>query len=120
MEDFGTTSTSNPLQPSTDVEKQVQEEKELAVAGSGKLILDEERETGAVSWHVYHSYAKAMGSMWWAVAFGLFLSLTQAAQIFNSLFLGFWTGSDISSFDNNDYMAVYACEPVHSVWKDFC
>jgi len=73
-----------------------------------QLILEEERETGAVSWHVYYSYAQSMGTLWWAVIFGSFLALTQVAQVFNSLFLGWWTGSQFPGWTNGMYMAVYA------------
>lgn len=75
---------------------------------SGKLILDEEREIGAVSWHVYLSYARSMGGIRWGVAFSICLILTQVASVFNSLFLGFWTGSTIPGFSTGEYMAVYA------------
>lgn len=106
MEEFG--STSNSEDTAEVLTKNV--ESDLDKGAGGKLILEEEREVGAVSWHVYYRYAKSMGSMWWAVIFGTFLALTQAAQVFNSLFLGFWTGREISGFGNGDYMAVYACE----------
>ncbi len=109
MEEFGSTSDSKdhgevvPKSEAADPEK----------GPGGKLILEEEREVGAVSWHVYYSYAKSMGSMWWAVVFGSFLVFTQAAQVFNSLFLGFWTGKEIKGWSNGDYMAMYAGELDH-------
>ena len=107
MEEFGTTSAVEGDDPDLAREPEQDDDIDLKVGG-GKLILEEEREIGAVSWHIYYSYAKSMGSMWWAVGFSLFLAATQAAQVFNSLFLGFWTGKEISGFSNGEYMAVYA------------
>ena len=107
MEEFGSTSNSESV---ADTTADIREDPVDLKLNGGKLILDEEREVGAVSWHVYYSYAKSMGSMWWAVAFGTFLGLSQVAQVFNSLFLGFWTGAELSGWSNGAYMAVYAGE----------
>ena len=105
MEEFGSTSNS---ESTGDVNPDVRKDPDDMKSNGGKLILEEEREVGAVSWHVYYSYAKSMGTMWWATAFGAFLGLSQIAQVFNQLFLGFWTGAQLSGWSNGAYMAVYA------------
>jgi len=108
MEEFGTTSDTAKAAGEAGTTDGNNGDTADPKGASGKLILEEERETGAVSWHVYYSYAQSMGSMWWAVLFGSMLALTQVAQVFNSLFLGFWTGSQIPGYTNGDYMAIYA------------
>ncbi len=108
MEEFGTTSDTAKAAGAAGTTDGNNGDTADPKGAGGKLILEEERETGAVSWHVYYSYAQSMGSMWWAVLFGSMLALTQVAQVFNSLFLGFWTGSQIPGYTNGDYMAIYA------------
>jgi len=108
MEEFGTTSDTAKAAGEAGTTDGNNGDTADPKGAGGKLILEEERETGAVSWHVYYSYAQSMGSMWWAVLFGSMLALTQIAQVFNSLFLGFWTGSQIPGYTNGDYMAIYA------------
>jgi ATP-binding cassette subfamily C (CFTR/MRP) protein 1 len=108
MEEFGTTSDTAKAAGEAGTTDGNNGDTADPKGAGGKLILEEERETGAVSWHVYYSYAQSMGSMWWAVLFGSMLALTQVAQVFNSLFLGFWTGSQIPGYTNGDYMAIYA------------
>jgi ATP-binding cassette subfamily C (CFTR/MRP) protein 1 len=110
MNDFGSTSTgeddaklANPGEEGEEEEKP-----KVAKSGGGKLLLDEERELGAVSWRVYAKYGKAMGSWPWIGLIGTFLVLTQAANVGNSLFLGFWSGSEINGFGQGDYMGIYA------------
>ncbi|KAK4686687.1 hypothetical protein P7C73_g3435, partial [Tremellales sp. Uapishka_1] len=106
MQDFG--SSSAKVEAVVDAAEDEPVAKKTAATGGGKLILDEERETGAVSWRVYGNYAKAMGS-WPAVCLCFtFLILTQAATVGNTLFLGFWSGDEIAGFSQGAYMGVYA------------
>ena len=69
--------------------------------------LDEERETGAVSWQVYADYVRATGSWAWVVISALLLIMTQIVHIANSLFLGWWSGDEFG-LDQELYMVVYA------------
>jgi ATP-binding cassette subfamily C (CFTR/MRP) protein 1 len=110
MNDFGSTATEE-AEPAVKADAGEEEDKpKVAKSGGGKLLLDEERELGAVSWRVYAKYGKAMGS-WPAVSIiFFFLGMTQAANVGNSLFLGFWSGGEIKGFKQGDYMAIYAGE----------
>lgn len=77
--------------------------------GAGfKLMMDEERNTGSVSWSVYASFFKAMGSYWYPAVTLFFLCLAQCANVGNTLFLGFWSGNEIHGFHQGDYMGIYA------------
>lgn len=106
MEEFGSTSTETDT---TLDEKPVKaKDPKAPTGGGGKLLLDEEREVGAVSWRVYAKYGKAMGSWSWVGLCAVLLCFTQAANVGNSLFLGFWSGGEIEGFSQGDYMAIYA------------
>ncbi|KZP09468.1 multidrug resistance-associated ABC transporter [Athelia psychrophila] len=72
------------------------------------LMTTEERETGAVSWSVYTKYLRFAGGLFWAPLILLLLTLSQVAQVGNTLFLGYWTAQSIPGFVQADYMAVYA------------
>jgi len=78
--------------------------------GGGKLLLDEERNTGSVSWQVHYRYLQAVGSWWQVMGFSISLVLVQASNVGNSLFLGYWSGSEIHGFSQGQYMAVYGGE----------
>lgn len=73
-----------------------------------KLLMDEERNTGSVSWSTYGGFFKAMGSYWYPIITLCLLCLAQCANVGNTLFLGFWSGYEIHGFHQGDYMAVYA------------
>ncbi|KZW02976.1 multidrug resistance-associated ABC transporter [Exidia glandulosa HHB12029] len=73
-----------------------------------KLVTGDERETGAVSGAAYVNYAKAAGGIRWALLLMVWLGLAQIAQVASTLFLGFWSGSQIPGFGNGQYMALYA------------
>lgn len=73
-----------------------------------KLLMDEERNTGAVTWSVYKDFFQAMGSYWYPVITVVLLGLTQCASVGNTLFLGFWSASEIPGFGQGDYMGIYA------------
>ncbi|CAD6567059.1 MAG: hypothetical protein TREMPRED_003289 [Tremellales sp. Tagirdzhanova-0007] len=106
MEEFG--SSSSNLEEAGEQKPAKAKETKKPIGGGGKLLLDEERELGAVSWRVYAKYAKAMGSWKWVGLCAGLLCCTQAATVGNSLFLGFWSGSEIEGFAQGDYMAIYA------------
>ena len=90
------------------------------------LMQIEERNTGAISWSVYHKYLRFAGSVAWAPLLLFLLTLNQVAQgmymrdllettafscrflVGNSLFLGFWTSSSIPGLTQGGYIAIYA------------
>lgn len=76
----------------------------------GKLTLDEERETGEVSWITYKHYLRAIGTYWWSLIIFSTLIAVEGSRAVNSLFLGFWSGRQLSGFSTGEYMAVYAGE----------
>lgn len=73
-----------------------------------KLIMDEERNTGSISWRIYMAYARVMSKEWWFTISILMLISGQASSVLNTLFLGFWSGQSISGFRQGHYMALYA------------
>lgn len=79
------------------------------VEGFESAGLDEERETGAVSWQVYAGYVRATGSWAWVVISALLLIMTQVVNVANSLFLGWWSGDEFG-LDQEMYMVVYTGE----------
>ena len=107
MEEFGSTSAYTEEDGDADALEKPGAVKQ-APGGGGKLLLDEEREVGAVSWRVYAKYGQAMGGFIWVGLCAALLCFTQAATVGNTLFLGFWSGSQIPGFQMGDYMAVYA------------
>ena len=116
VEEFGSSVQNRPT--STDGEGEVgqvfEEDKEpedvTAKHGGGKLLLDEERNTGSVSLQVYLKYLRAVDSWWYVGLCTTWLVLVQASNVGNSLFLGYWSGSEIAGFSQGQYMAVYAGE----------
>ncbi|KIK63265.1 hypothetical protein GYMLUDRAFT_40975 [Collybiopsis luxurians FD-317 M1] len=95
-------------------EKKKDVEKEEAVdplsdkSADAALMQEEERNTGAVTWQTYAKYLKFAGGIWWAPFMLLLLTLAQAAQVGNNLFLGFWTAGSIPGFGQGQYMGIYA------------
>ncbi|KAF7373650.1 Oligomycin resistance ATP-dependent permease YOR1 [Mycena sanguinolenta] len=79
-----------------------------AKKGQTALMQEEERNIGAVTVETYGKYLKFAGGLVWAPIILLLLTLAQAAQVGNNLFLGFWTGNSIHGFRQGEYMAVYA------------
>lgn len=110
MEEFGSMSSEKAAEEEEDAKPTAEQAKKVKAPGSGggKLMLDEEREIGAVSWAVYRKYGKATGSWSKLIMTGLLLCGVQAASVGNSLFLGFWSGDEIPGFKQGDYMAIYA------------
>ncbi|XP_068658833.1 ABC transporter C family member 14-like [Aristolochia californica] len=77
--------------------------------GTSKLIEDEQRETGNVSWHVYKLYAtEAYG--WWGVISVVGVSLAwQASLMASDYWLAFETSEDNSaSFKPKLFISVYS------------
>ena len=81
---------------------------DAAAASGSKLMLDEERNMGSVSGAVYLRYLGAIGSWWYVIKATAYLLLAQGSMVGSSLFLGYWSGSEIAGFSQGHYMAVYA------------
>lgn len=77
---------------------------------SGAITAEEDREKGEISWRIYGVYLKAMGNFFFAAVIGILLILEEAAIVANSLWLGYWSASEIKGFDQGRYMAVYGGE----------
>ncbi|KAM5532133.1 hypothetical protein V8D89_014226 [Ganoderma adspersum] len=107
MEEYG----SQEENKSEEVDDVKDEDKDAAPTdtekSTQKLMQDEERLTGAVSWSVYAKYLGFAGD-WTILPMLLFVVLSEGAQVANILFLGFWTSSSIHGFTQKDYMATYA------------
>lgn len=86
--------------------KAVDEEKQKG----GKLLLDEDKAVGEVSWKTYLDYLKAIGPVWWGIYILLSVVCVEASRVTNSLFLGFWSQNKISGFTQGAYMGIYAGE----------
>lgn len=82
----------------------------------GKLILDEERETGEVSWITYKHYLRAIGTYWWSLIIFSTLIAVEGSRAVNSLFLGFWSGRQLNGVSTGEYMAIYAGESLLAVY----
>jgi len=93
----------------SDAEKQ---ETEVAVPEEdkqkgGKLLLDEERETGEISWMTYLHYLQAVGAWWMIVASFLILVWMEGSRVATVLVLGFWS-RDQFALTQGAYMGIYA------------
>ncbi|KAK2990621.1 hypothetical protein RJ640_019901 [Escallonia rubra] len=82
--------------------------------GTSKLIKEEERETGRVSWHVYKLYCtEALG--WWGVAAVLLSSLFwQASQMASDYWLAYET-SETRGFNPSLFIEIYGLIAVVSL-----
>ena len=96
-----------------------------------KLMQDEERLTGAVSWSVYSKYVAYAGG-WPIVPLFLLAMMHQGAQggfidderrepqcadcclVASTIVLGLWTSSSIHGFTQGDYMGTYTALGVGS------
>ncbi|KAJ6465868.1 multidrug resistance-associated ABC transporter [Mycena sanguinolenta] len=83
------------------------------------LMQEEERNVGAVTLETYSKYLKFAGGLVWAPIILLLLTLAQAAQVGNNLFLGFWTGNTIHGLRQGEYMAIYAALGVAQAFFSF-
>ncbi len=73
-----------------------------------KLMQDEERETGAVSWNVWATYGRAMGHATLGPVLLLLYMLAQAANVGNTILLSYWTSQSIEGWVDGQYMGAYA------------
>jgi hypothetical protein len=88
---------------------QVAEPNEKELGGEAvKIHIDEERNTGSITWAVYTAYVKAMSSGGRLAVALISLVAAECSQVGNVLFLGFWSASTIPGFDDGHYMGIYA------------
>ncbi|KAG9103477.1 hypothetical protein FRC06_010585, partial [Ceratobasidium sp. 370] len=78
-----------------------------ADAPATKLMQGDERTTGAVSSDAYVSYLRAAGGLSWMPFLMALLTLSQAANVLSTLFLGFWTSNHFH-LPQGAYMGIYA------------
>ncbi|KAK1229440.1 hypothetical protein PQX77_007488 [Marasmius sp. AFHP31] len=106
MEEYG---SLEEREVTTNVEKQKEDVKTtFEQAPTKKLMQDEERNTGAVTWGTYRRYLQYAGGFIWAPVIFALLVVSQAAQVGNNLLLGFWTANKIPGFSQGQYIALYA------------
>ena len=131
MEEYGSQEENMNEDPVTD-----KQAGSSAVAGEAKkatqkLMQDEERLTGAVTWSVYSKYI-AYGGGWRIVPLVLLAMMYQGAQggfidderrwpqyadcclVASTIVLGLWTSSSIHGFTQSDYMGTYVALGVGS------
>ncbi|KAI5122830.1 hypothetical protein M0805_003125 [Coniferiporia weirii] len=94
-------------------------EKPDGMKQKSQLMSEEERNRGAVPLSTYSKFLQYAGSILWAPAIVLLLTLMQGASVGNNLFLGFWTASSIHGFSEGDYMGVYAALGVAQAFFSF-
>lgn len=84
-------------------------EKGKGLAGE-KLVVDEDRKYGNVSWSVYYQYVKAGGGLWMAAALITMFIASQAMRTMAEVWIGIWTTNhetDPNLEENWRYLRVY-------------
>lgn len=76
----------------------------------GKLLLDEERQTGEISWRTYLHFLQAIDGWWMVVAVIFALLWLEASRVLTFLFLGFWSRDRFENMSQGGYMGIYAGE----------
>ncbi|KAJ3067917.1 hypothetical protein HDU98_008890 [Podochytrium sp. JEL0797] len=93
------------------VEKMALDKMESAMdskKGGKEIMQVEERDTGAVSWNVWKTYADACGGVNFGIMTFVMLAVLQTAQVMNNLWLSWWTeGKYDATFNTNGYIGVY-------------
>jgi ATP-binding cassette subfamily C (CFTR/MRP) protein 1 len=123
IQEYGSAATGNATsiegekgaENKADGSKTEKKEAEVAVLEEdkqkgGKLLLDEERETGEISSMTYLHYLQAIGAWWMVVASFLVLVWLEGSRVATILVLGFWS-RDQFGMSQGAYMGIYAGEP---------
>ena len=76
----------------------------------GKLVLDEERETGEITWKTYLHFLRAIDAWWMVVASIFTLVWLEGSRVATFLFLGFWSRNRFEDMSQGAYMGIYAGE----------
>lgn len=111
MADHGNGQVDSRVKEATDLNTgaaQVPDNQLQHLPSTTKLIMDEERKIGSISWRTYIAYARVMSKEWWFAISILMLILGETCSVLNTLFLGFWSGKSIPGFSQGKYMALYA------------
>ncbi|KAF7297335.1 Multidrug resistance-associated ABC transporter protein [Mycena indigotica] len=108
MEEYGSLEAEKEKEAAKGKKATTESEQDDPKKEQAALMQTEERNTGAVSWATYGQYLKYGGGLTWAPLILGLLTLSQGAQVLNTLWLGFWTGGTISGFTQGQYIAVYA------------
>ncbi|KAI0371903.1 multidrug resistance-associated ABC transporter [Pilatotrama ljubarskyi] len=112
IEEFGSLDKQEDVEPNVEKPKTSKKGLIANVPGPQKerqaLMQAEERLTGAVSWSVYSKYFEFAGGVAVFPMIIAWLVLSQATQVANNVFLGFWTSQSIRGFDQAEYMGTYA------------
>ncbi|EJD45474.1 cadmium ion transporter [Auricularia subglabra TFB-10046 SS5] len=105
IDEFGTSDTTLGKPKTKDA---TDEAGEATKDTADALMQDEDRAVGSVQLAAYVKYFDAAGgSLTWITWLIVVLTLTQAAQVANTLFLGFWTSRSVPGLQNGHYMAIY-------------
>jgi ATP-binding cassette subfamily C (CFTR/MRP) protein 1 len=76
----------------------------------GKLLLDEERETGEISWMTYLHFVRAIDAWWMVVAVFFTLVWLESSRVLMFLFLGYWSRNRFEDLSQGAYMGIYGGE----------
>lgn len=114
LQEYGSAAVGN----STSIEgegqeKEAKEKKEAALPEEdkqkgGKLLLDEERETGEIAWATYFHLLRAVDAWWMIGAAFMTLVWVEGSRVVTFLFLGFWSRNRFEGMSQGAYMGVYA------------
>ncbi|KAI8822865.1 uncharacterized protein EV422DRAFT_612663 [Fimicolochytrium jonesii] len=72
-----------------------------------QLMTTEEKASGSVDWTVWLAYARAAGGQIFVLYLLLLMVFVQISRVGTDLWLVYWTNNQITSFSNNQYVAVY-------------
>jgi ATP-binding cassette subfamily C (CFTR/MRP) protein 1 len=115
IQEYGSAAVSNSTSIEGEKEVQSKEKEHVPVADedkqkSGKLVLDEERETGEIAWSTYLHYLRAIRAWWIIVVVVLILAWVEGSRVTTFLFLGFWSRMKYADLSQGAYMGIYAGE----------
>jgi ATP-binding cassette subfamily C (CFTR/MRP) protein 1 len=80
----------------------------------GKLLLDEERETGEISWMTYLHFVRAIDAWWMVVAVAFTLVWLESSRVLMFLFLGYWSRNRFEDLSQGAYMGIYGGKPAET------
>ncbi|KAJ3003741.1 hypothetical protein HKX48_001585, partial [Thoreauomyces humboldtii] len=110
MKDYRLDEAHNKEAEIEDVLEVVEHEDEKdgkKASGTGRLIVDEEREEGAVKWATYAAYIRSAGGVKYAISVLGMFTLSQAVQILMNFWLSWWT-EEKNGLGDSKYLLGYA------------
>jgi ATP-binding cassette subfamily C (CFTR/MRP) protein 1 len=114
IDDYGSKTSKQTPEEDVKIKEVVKATEEVA---GEKLHMDEDRETGAVSFQTYTTYMAAMGHWSLILILGIVFVAAQLASIVNILWLGWWAGDRFNGRSSGFYMGVYAGELQYANWQ---